>query len=143
MPAVPLLVAVAVVPLCTVAYALARRSAARKRPTADHALCSIFQLQQRIKGCHSQVDVLLLPLSCCEAERALAADTTFAAAHVVGLDCEWQPEAASQHSPVSLLQLCAGSKCYLAQLLHMDDVPSQLRYLLENPLVVKVRNVST
>lgn len=140
MPAVPLLVAV--VPLCTVVYALARRSAVRKR-TADHSLCSIFQLQQRIRGCHSQVDVLLLPLSCCEAERVLAADTTFAAAHVVGLDCEWQPEAASQHSPVSLLQLCAGSKCYLAQLLHMDDVPSQLRYLLENPLVVKVHGFSS
>lgn len=110
---------------------------------------------------HKQTfEVVLLPLSCSQAEAVLASDRGLTAAHVIGLDCEWVPErraapppaaAASsqeggargqrqhqQHSPVSLLQLCAGSTCYLAQLMHMDGVPSQLRYILENPLVVKV-----
>lgn len=86
-----------------------------------------------------QVEVVLLPLASTTAEAVLAADSSLGSAHVIGLDCEWQPERSKRmHSPVSLLQLCSGNRCYLAQLLHMDDMPSQLRYLLENPLVVKV-----
>jgi hypothetical protein len=111
--------------------------------------------------------VVLLPLSSTDAEAVLSADSSGCTVHVVGLDCEWQPDQKKrercyggqqqgqqqqlqQHSPVSLLQLCwsegtssssssnSSSRCYLAQLLHMDGVPFQLRYMLENPLVVKV-----
>jgi hypothetical protein len=111
-----------------------------------------------------ELEVVLLPLSSTDAEAVLSEASSFCTAHVVGLDCEWQPEQKKrerchggqqqgqqqqlqQHSPVSLLQLCwsegtssssSSSRCYLAQLLHMDGVPSQLRCMLENPLVVKV-----
>lgn len=84
------------------------------------------------------LEVVLLPLTSSDAEAVLAADAELSAAHVIGLDCEWHPERGkNEHSPVSLIQLCAGNRCHLAQLLQMDSVPSQMRYLLENPLIVK------
>jgi hypothetical protein len=98
-----------------------------------------FELEVTSRQVDSKIGVVLLPLSCTAAEAILGADRDLAHACIVGLDSEWQPKRQKgQHSPVALLQLCAGSKCYLAQLLHMDDVPSQLRYILENPLVIKV-----
>lgn len=117
-------------------------------------LCAAFKLVQTRKRCalthitfqvstnHQSVTVKLLPLSCTDTEDVLAADNHLACSPLIGLDCEWQPEQTGRdHSSVSLLQLCpapGGSCVYLAQLLHMDGVPFQLRSLLENPLVVKV-----
>jgi hypothetical protein len=87
----------------------------------------------------TQLEIVLLPLSSRAAESVLAEDNTLTSAYVIGLDCEWQPDRRKDgRSPVSLLQLCTGTRCFLAQLLHMDGVPSLLRYILENPLVVKV-----
>lgn len=116
------------------------RHVAQKRSAQQHpAPEAAFEIQVTARQVNSKIEVVLLPLSCTEAEAILGEDRDLAHACVVGVDCEWQPERRKgQHSPVALLQLCAGSRCYLAQLLHMDDVPSQLRYILENPLVFKV-----
>lgn len=89
------------------------------------------------------IKAILLPLSCRSAEQVLSADVAgLQQARVVGLDCEWQPErqgsGSSQRSRVALLQLATADACYLAQVLHMDGVPAQLRRLLADPLVVKV-----
>lgn len=60
--------------------------------------------------------------------------------HVIGLDCEWQPERGKQHNPIALLQLAAGGEhgCLLVQLQHMQGLPAQLLYMLQDPLVIKV-----
>jgi hypothetical protein len=116
------------------------RHVAHHRSAQQHNdTSSTFEPEITTSQVSSKIEVVLLPHSCTEAEAILGADRDLAHAHIVGLDCEWQPERQKgQHSPVALLQLCAGTRCYLAQLLHMDDVPSQLRYILENPLVIKV-----
>jgi hypothetical protein len=115
------------------------RRQGRRKPTCSKGSTFIHSVVLNQTQQH-QLEMVLLPLCSTDAEAVLAADSELSSARVIGLDCEWLPERGKErHSPVSLLQLCAGSsRCYLAQLLHMDGVPSQLRYLLENPLVVKV-----
>jgi hypothetical protein len=60
--------------------------------------------------------------------------------HVVGLDCEWQPERGKQHNRIALLQLAVGGEhgCLLLQLQQMHELPAQLVYILQDPSVVKV-----
>lgn len=116
------------------------RHVAQNRSAQQHPIpAATFELEVTARQANNKIEVVLLPRSCTEAEAYLGSDRDLAHAHIIGLDCEWQPERLrGHHSPVALLQLCAGTRCYLAQLLHMDDVPSQLRYILENPLVIKV-----
>lgn len=78
-----------------------------------------------------------LPCNVDKADAILLSSTALSHAHVVGLDCEWQPERFREHNPVALLQLAAGTECFLAPLLHMG-IPPQMTYVLQDPLVIKV-----
>ncbi|KAL5229273.1 hypothetical protein ABZP36_017538 [Zizania latifolia] len=53
---------------------------------------------------------------------------------VVGLDCEWKPNYVSwKTSKVAILQLCAGTRCLILQLLHATRVPASVKDLLADP----------
>jgi hypothetical protein len=74
-----------------------------------------------------------------DTEAAQQALLSLSDVHVLGIDCEWQPECGKQHNPVALLQLAAGSEhgCLLLQPLQMQQLPDQLVYILQDPLVIK------
>ncbi|XP_076951797.1 3'-5' exonuclease-like [Bidens hawaiensis] len=53
---------------------------------------------------------------------------------IVGLDVEWRPnQSRNIENPVATLQLCAGHRCLIFQILHSDFVPQSLKHFLENP----------
>ncbi|KAG2597095.1 hypothetical protein PVAP13_5KG189800 [Panicum virgatum] len=53
---------------------------------------------------------------------------------IVGLDCEWKPNYRSwTTSRVAVLQLCAGARCLVLQLLYVDRVQASVRALLADP----------
>lgn len=136
----PLAVAVAAAAIVTLWVLLPR--AVRQGRRSPKGISFIHSVVLNHTQQHA-LEVVLLPLAGSDAEAGLAADAELSAAHVIGLDCEWLPDRGKNgHSPVSLLQLCSGNRCYLAQLLHMDGVPSPLRYLLENRLIVKASTVT-
>ncbi|KAF8724338.1 hypothetical protein HU200_021369 [Digitaria exilis] len=55
---------------------------------------------------------------------------------IVGLDCEWKPNYRSwTTSKVAILQLCAGTRCLILQLLYVDRVPASVRSFLADPNV--------
>ncbi|KAG0537466.1 hypothetical protein BDA96_03G150700 [Sorghum bicolor] len=58
---------------------------------------------------------------------------------IVGLDCEWKPNYRSwTTSKVAILQLCAGTRCLVLQLLYVDRVPASVRSFLADPDVLFV-----
>ena len=54
-----------------------------------------------------------------------------------GVDVEWQPNyAKGENNPVALLQIGAGEKCLLVQLLHIDHIPSVSDATLSTPCIM-------
>lgn len=91
--------------------------------------------QQQLKQQHFTAHLLS------DADAAEQALLSLPDLHVVGLDCEWQPERGKQHNRIALLQLAVGGEhgCLLLQLQQLQQLPAQLVYILQDPLVVKVR----
>jgi hypothetical protein len=92
------------------------------------------QQQQQLKQQHFTAHLLT------DADAAEQALLSLPNLHVVGLDCEWQPEHGKQHNRIALLQLAVGGEhgCLLLQLQQMRQLPAQLVYILQDPLVIKV-----
>ncbi|RCV23700.1 hypothetical protein SETIT_5G027800v2 [Setaria italica] len=66
--------------------------------------------------------------------RAVRAASPRGAPLIVGLDCEWKPNYCSwTTSKVAILQLCAGARCLILQLLYVDRIPASVRGLLADP----------
>ncbi|CAL4963988.1 unnamed protein product [Urochloa decumbens] len=66
--------------------------------------------------------------------RAVRAANPLGAPLIVGLDCEWKPNYRSwTTSKVAILQLCAGTRCLILQLLYVDRIPASVRSLLADP----------
>lgn len=58
----------------------------------------------------------------------------------VGFDLEWRPSfvKGEPEHPVALIQIATRDDVYLFQISTMSSFPSQLKALLENPLIMKV-----
>ncbi|CAO2207982.1 unnamed protein product [Urochloa humidicola] len=66
--------------------------------------------------------------------RAVRAANPGGAPLIVGLDCEWKPNYRSwTTSKVAILQLCAGTRCLILQLLYVDRIPAAVRSFLADP----------
>lgn len=136
-PCLPTILTVATATACI--SALTRAITGKERDERVRCKRLTIKVAGNAQDSKTQFTAHPLPLSASEADNVLLDNGQFQQTSVIGIDCEWQPERGRSHNRVSLLQLApAADVCFLAQLLHMDKVPEQIPYVLQDPLIIKV-----